>query len=220
MKNSFKKIEQNIENEIDNKSLSFKIFNDPKPKYIARVNFIDKILNKLILWIFPRKITPNQITIFRFITIPFILYFIFTDSYTIGFILFIISALSDLIDGALARTRDQITNWGIVFDPLADKLLIGSVGGILIFKFLNPIIALVIVSIEIILIISAYYRFQGEIVPAKISGKIKMLLQCVGVGLILLFLVIGHPFILILANYVFYLAIIFALLSIFIYRSI
>lgn len=220
MKKTLKNIEENIEEKIDNQSLLFKVFNDPKPNYLAKITIIDKILDKLILWIFPKKITPNQITIFRFISIPFILYFILTDSYKIGFILFIISALSDLIDGAIARTRDQITNWGIVFDPLADKLLIGSVGGILIFKFLNPLIAITIVSIEIILIISAYYRFQGEIVPAKISGKIKMFLQCIGVGLILLFLVIGHPMILVISTYVFYLAIIFALLSIFVYKSI
>src|SRR5574344_1374730 len=213
-----KNLEQNINTQIDNKSLLFKVFNDPKPSYLAKVTIIDKTLNKIILWIFPKKVTPNQITIFRFISIPFILYFILTDLYKIGFILFIISALSDLIDGALARTRNQITNWGIVFDPLADKILIGSVGGILIFKFLNPIIAIIIISIEIILIVSAYYRFQGEIVPAKIFGKIKMFLQCIGVGLILLFLVIGHPMILVISTYVFYLAIIFALLSIFVYK--
>src|SRR5574344_879888 len=100
MKESLKKIEQNIGKKIDNKSILFRIFDDPKPKYLAKVNFIDKILNKSIFWIFPNNITPNQITKFRFISIPFVITFILFGLYKIGFVLFIISALSDLIDGA------------------------------------------------------------------------------------------------------------------------
>jgi phosphatidylglycerophosphate synthase len=71
-----------------------------------------------------------------------------------------------------------------------------------------------------VLIISSYYRFKGEVVPAKTVGKIKMILQCVGVGFIFLALVSGVPFFFICATYTLYFAVIFAILSIAVYRSI
>jgi hypothetical protein len=60
MKKTLKNIEENIEEKIDNKSLLFKVFNDPKPNYLAKITIIDKILNKLILWLFPKKITKTN----------------------------------------------------------------------------------------------------------------------------------------------------------------
>lgn len=205
---------------INNELLLFKVFREPRPKYIAKVTAMDKVINVLFLWAFPKSVKPNQVTVFRFISIPFIIFFLIFSFYKIAFVLFVISALSDAIDGGLARTRNQITDWGIVFDPFADKLLIGSVGGILVFKFLSPILALLIVFLEVVLTASAYYRFKGEIVPAKTVGKIKMVLQCIGVGLIFLALVSGRPEILILAVYTLYAAVFFAFLSILVYRSI
>lgn len=220
MKDIFKKFLVKIKKDIDHEMSLFKVFSEPKPEYIANPSFMDKILDKIFFWAIPDFVKPNYVTIFRFITVPFIILFIFLGNYKVVFILFIISAFSDAIDGSLARTRNKISNWGIVFDPLADKLLIGSVGGILIFKFLNPIVAIIIVSLEIILVVSAYHRFKGKIVPAKSVGKIKMVLQSLGVSFLILYLVIGYPIILTIATYIFYLAIFFAILSILIYRSI
>jgi CDP-diacylglycerol--glycerol-3-phosphate 3-phosphatidyltransferase len=215
-----KKIEKKIEEGIDSKILLFKVFEEPRPKYIAKVTIIDKIIDKLFLWAFPQSVNPNQITVFRFISIPFIVVLLLLDHYKIAFILSIFSAFSDAIDGAIARTRNKITDWGIVFDPFADKLLIGSVGGILIYKFLSPAIALTIIFLELVLIVSAYYRFKGDIVPAKTVGKLKMILQCWGVAFIFIFLWVGNPFFLVLATYTLYSAIICAILSILVYKSI
>ncbi len=216
----FKKIGGKIGDKIDLKILALKVFDDPRPKYVAHVTIIDRILDVLLLWIFPESVRPNWITLFRFISIPFIIYLIFSGHNTFGLVLFVISAFSDAVDGAIARTRNKITDWGIVFDPLADKLLIVSVGGILIYKFLNPYLAGVIAFFEIVLIASAYYRFKGEIVPAKIVGKLKMILQSVGVGFIFLFLATGNPIDLVFANWILYLAVFFAFLSTIVYRSI
>ncbi len=211
---------QKIKEKIDLKRLLFKVFDDPRPKYIAKVTVIDRVLDVLLLWAFPESVKPNHITIFRFISIPFIVFFFFKGYNAIAFILFFISALSDAIDGAIARTRNKITDWGIVFDPFADKLLIGIVGGFLIFKYLSPLLALLIIFPELVLIISAYYRFKGEIIPSKIPAKIKMVLQSLGVGFIFLFLLFNANFFLVLAVYTLYLSILFAVLSLVIYRSI
>ena len=215
-----KSLERRLETRIDSKILLFRVFDNPKPKYIAKVTAIDRFIDKVFLWAFPQSVNPNHITVFRFITIPFIVYFLLVESYKIAFVLFVISAISDAIDGTIARTRNKISDWGIIFDPFADKLLIGSVGGIIIFKFLSPAIAFTIIFLEIILIASSYYRFKGRIIPAKTVGKIKMILQCVGVCFVFLFLLVGSSILLIIATYILYAAIIFGLLSLFVYRSI
>jgi len=209
-----------IDEKIDKSILAFRVFDEPRPKYVAKVTIIDKIFEKTVLKLFPKFVRPNHITVFRFISIPFVLFFLLHKDYDLGFALFALSALSDAVDGAMARTRNQITDWGIVFDPLADKLLIGSVGFIVISRLISLPLALAIVFIEILLIISAYFRFKGEIVPAKLVGKIKMILQSFGVGFLLIFLAVGHPWLIIFATYTLYLAIVFAILSLLVYRSI
>ncbi len=214
------KIKRKIKERIDLKRLLFRIFDEPKPRYMSKVTWIDRIIDVIFLWAIPDFVRPNYVTIFRFVSIPFIIYLILAGFYNVGIVLFVISAFSDAVDGALARTRHHITDWGIVFDPFADKLLIGIVGGIMIYRFIHPILAIIIIILELILIFSSYYRFKGKVVPAKTVGKIKMTLQCIGVSLIFLFLVVGSPIILTLAAYVLYIAVFFAILSISVYRSI
>ncbi len=220
MKKDFKHIGENIGEKIDLKMLSLHVFDNPKPRYVAKVTIIDRIIDILFLWAIPDFIRPNHVTLFRFISVPVIIYLILNSDYNLASALFVVSAFSDAVDGAIARTRNKITDWGIVFDPFADKLLIGSVGGILIYRFLSPVMAGIIIFIELVLIFSSYFRFKGEIVPAKTVGKLKMTLQSFGVGFIFLSLITGVGGFLIAAKYILYLAILFALLSISIYRSI
>jgi CDP-diacylglycerol--glycerol-3-phosphate 3-phosphatidyltransferase len=213
-------IGEKIGEKIDIRLLAFRVFDDPRPKYVAKVTSIDRFFEKTILWAFPMWVRPNYVTLFRFLSVPFIIWLLWIGDYDSAMVLFIVAALSDALDGAIARTRDEITDWGIVFDPFADKLLIGLVGGILIFKFLNPILAFTIITLEVFLIASSYFRFKGEVVPAKTVGKLKMILQCVGVGFIFLSLVTGFTVFLTIATYTLYLAVLFAVLSILVYRSI
>lgn len=220
MKKKLKKIEEKLENKIENKILLFRVFDEPRPKYVAKISVIDKVIDKVFLWAFPQSVNPNHITVFRFITIPFIIYFVLFDYYKIAFIIFTFSALSDAIDGAIARTRNKITDWGILFDPFADKLLIGTVGGILIFKFLSPLLAFTIIFFELLLLITSYYRYKGQIVPAKTMGKLKMIFQCIGVLFVFFFLLTGSIIFLTIAACILYLAIFFAVLSLLIYKSI
>lgn len=219
-KTRLKKIEEKVTSKIEDKILSLKVFDEPRPNYIAKITISDRILEKTFLKLLPNFVRPNFLTVFRFVTIPFIVFFLMDENYDIGLYLFVISVFTDALDGSLARTRNQITDWGIVFDPLADKLLIGSTAFIVISKFINPILAGVIIFIEILLVVFAYIRFKGEIVPAKVVGKIKMILQSVGVGLLLLSIVIHSPILVLAAIYILYAAIFFALLSLFVYRSI
>lgn len=219
-KAKLKKIEIKVTEKINDKVLSLRVFDEPRPNYVSKITIFDRILEKTFLKLFPVFVRPNFLTVFRFVSIPFVIFFLLHENYEIGLWLFAISAFTDALDGAIARTRHQITDWGIVFDPFADKLLIGSAVLIVISKFISPFLAGIIVAIEILLIIFAYARFKGEIVPAKTVGKIKMILQSVGVSLLLLAVVIHLPILITIATYTLYLAIFFALLSLFVYRSI
>jgi CDP-diacylglycerol--glycerol-3-phosphate 3-phosphatidyltransferase len=220
MPEKFKKIKNKVENKIRTKILSLSVFDKPRRNYVSKITVTDKILAATVLKLIPNFVRPNFLTVLRFVSIPFIIFILIDGDYLSGLWLFAISAITDALDGAMARTRNQITNWGIVFDPFADKLLVGSVSMIVISKFISPILAGTIVVLEILLIVFAYLRFKGEIVPAKVVGKIKMILQCVGVGLLLLAIIINLPILILIATYVLYLSIIFSLLSLFVYRSI
>ena len=80
------------------------------------------------------KHVPNILTIIRFLLIPFIIYFLAINQYIIGVILFIISGITDVVDGAIARKFNFITDFGKLMDPLADKLTQISVLATLMFK--------------------------------------------------------------------------------------
>lgn len=189
---------------------------------MPQLTFTDKILTKTILPLIPRFVTPNAVTWFRFITVPFVGWFLWEENYAIGLPLFLVSAFSDAVDGSLARTRNQITDWGRIFDPLADKFLIGVSAIILISKFLNPYLTATIIGLEFFITASAYYRRRtyGFPVEAELSGKVKMVLQSLGIASILVGAVSGAAAFFVIAQYLLYLAIVFAIISLVVYKSI
>jgi CDP-diacylglycerol---glycerol-3-phosphate 3-phosphatidyltransferase len=72
---------------------------------------------------------PNKLTISRFILTAMFLAVIFSDipyRETIALVLFSLASLTDYFDGKLARERNLITNFGMLMDPLADKILVCS----------------------------------------------------------------------------------------------
>lgn len=193
---------------------------EAKVTYLTRPTPIDRFFEKTFLKILPAWLTPNRITGFRLITIPVIGYLLLSDYFLAGTILFLFSAFSDALDGALARTKHRITSWGTFYDPVADKLLIGTVSVIIVSQYLSFYLALAIVLIELFLVSSAYFRYRGRVVPAKIMGKTKMVLQCFGVIFLLFYIVFGIGWFLVAAQYILYLAVVFALLSLFVFKSI
>lgn len=174
----------------------------------------DRLLAKTVLWFIPRRVTPNQVTMVRFFTTPVVLYLVLTGQYQIGLFAFLLVAFTDAIDGAMARTRDQITEWGKLYDPLADKLLIGSMVFGVVVRELDLLLGLSIVTVEAVIIGIAWYgRSQGRVVQANRWGKIKMALEVLGVTLLLFGLAFGIPHVLPFSQASFVLAIIFALVS-------
>lgn len=179
----------------------------------------DKILDVLILRFIPRSVHPNHVTVLRILLTPAVLFLIITERYGIGIPLFLFTAATDAIDGALARTRNQITPRGIMLDPLADKLLIGSVLVVLAFRHVNIYVAVAVVAAEIMIVISAlvyrYYRRRCGIPPANWWGKTKMMLQVLAVFMVLLGLLIEFPMLIKIASFIFGGAVVFAFMSLF-----
>jgi len=185
------------------------------PAKEAYITVSDKILAATFLKILPAKVTPNQLTIFRFFSVPFVAAFMYLEIYAIAIPLFIISALTDALDGALARTRNMITEWGKVNDPIADKLLIGLTGIIIIPKYINFFLAVFIIFIEMFVIGSAYYLKNKGVtqISANFWGKTKMICQSFGLGFLLLYAILSIPAFLVIAQYLLYASIFFALVS-------
>lgn len=75
------------------------------------------------------KNAANSLTIFRIILVPVFLLFLFQKdmaSIILALVIFIIAAITDLYDGYIARNRNEITDFGIIMDPIADKLIVLS----------------------------------------------------------------------------------------------
>jgi len=191
------------------------VHNFEKAEYIM---WTDKLLAATILKLFPKKVLPNHITVFRFIATPFVAILMFYENYSTGLIAFLLVAFTDAIDGAMARSRDQITDWGKVYDPLADKVLIGSMVFIIILRYVDFWTAMIIIGLEIIIIFSAWRKKRkGIIIQANMWGKIKMGLQVLGVVVLLLGIVFDWHLFIPLASSVLYLAIAFAIVSLLTY---
>ena len=181
----------------------------------AKILWTDKLLAQTILRVFPYSVRPNHVTAFRLLATPFVLWVLAAENYIWGIPIFLLVASTDAIDGAMARTRDQITDFGKLFDPLADKLLIGSVVILVIWRYLGAPLAIVMVTMEFLFLAGGIYEYKvhAKVVHANWWGKIKMILQVVGVAILLVGLLTNVTHLFSIATMTFYLAILFAVVS-------
>lgn len=128
---------------------------------------------------------PNKITTIRVLMIPIYLVFMLVEQIPYGRyiagVIFTIAAITDALDGYLARKNNLVTNFGKFMDPLADKLLVCS--ALICFVEFNLIpgwIAIVIISREFI--VSGFRTIasdNGVVLAAGWWGKIKTNVQIV-----------------------------------------
>ena len=69
---------------------------------------------------------PNVITLIRGFLVPLFIMAVFYRNFKLALFIFLVAAVSDALDGFLARRLNQVTNLGVILDPLADKELINS----------------------------------------------------------------------------------------------
>lgn len=171
-----------------------------------------------IIPLIPSFITPNRVTVARMICTPIVLWLLFVGNYEVGVPFFILVAFTDAIDGSLARLRNQITDWGTFYDPVADKLLIGSVVILVVAKHVNVVFAFIIILLEVLIIFGGFLRKKnGKITSANIFGKTKMCLQVLGVVFLLIAVSAGFDLFIPVSIGTLSLAIVFAVISLFTY---
>jgi len=178
-------------------------------------NSVDKIIDKLFLRYIPKTVRPNHVTLIRFMLIPFVYFLIMSESYYLALIVFVVAACTDFIDGAMARTRNQITDTGKVIDPIADKLLILSVLVFFAGSYLVVKIFIVFIIFELIAVmLGVVFSYTvGRPMGANVFGKLKMILQSFGVGFFILGLLIENTQLISFAEDVLYTALVFAILA-------
>lgn len=183
-----------------------------------RLFFHDKFMKATFLKLVPRRVVPNHLTFFRFVATPIVILLMLYHHYSVALVAFLLVAFTDTIDGSLARVRGQITEWGKMYDPLADKVLIGAMVFTIVLRYIDLWTAGLIVGIEAAIIVVAWKRKrEGGKVQANIWGKIKMFLQVTGVVILLLSVAFSWANILPLASGTLYLAIAFAVISLLTY---
>jgi CDP-diacylglycerol--glycerol-3-phosphate 3-phosphatidyltransferase len=134
---------------------------------------------------------PNLLSFFRILSIPFVVIFLhFSDplSSFLAALIFSIAAITDLLDGYIARQQRSETTIGKLIDPMADKLLILSALIMLISLGRVPAwIVVVIVAREVAVTgLRGIASAEGLIIPASRWGKAKTVFQCLAlIGLIL-----------------------------------
>lgn len=137
----------------------------------------------------PSFVTPNFITVARLLFVPVGAYTLFKNGGNdptwqyISWAVFFFLALSDIVDGNLARSRNAITEFGKFLDPVADKVMIGT--AMISLSILNRLpwwITIVILVREIGITIFRLAIIKRGVIAANKGGKVKSTFQNIGVG--------------------------------------
>lgn len=147
---------------------------------------------------------PNYLTIARIVVVPLIVVVLLTpvadrwfgiSGYAFAIGLFLAASLTDILDGHLARKRNQVSNLGKLLDPIADKLLVSAALIVLVEKHLAPAWAVVVILGREFIItgLRSVAATEGIVLQAQMSGKIKMWAQCVAIVALLVAGAHGNP---------------------------
>ena len=137
---------------------------------------------------------PNKLTVFRIILVPIMVLIPYLNiqgdflgipiSWIIIDIIFIIAAITDKLDGTIARKRNLVTNFGKFLDPIADKILVlGAMVMLVEMAKLPAWIPVIVLFREFV--VSGYRLIAveqgGKVIAASIWGKIKTATQMVAI---------------------------------------
>jgi CDP-diacylglycerol--glycerol-3-phosphate 3-phosphatidyltransferase len=132
---------------------------------------------------------PNALTSLRLVAVPILIWLMAADTESARFwatIVFILAAITDLMDGAIARKRGQVTSFGKLADPIADKALIGTaLIGLSLLGDLSWWITIVILARELGVTILRMWVIRHGVIAASRGGKAKTLAQVIAISMFL-----------------------------------
>ena len=125
---------------------------------------------------------PNVLTLMRIVAVPVVVVALLDETPngdTLAAIVFALAALTDGLDGYIARSRDSVTTFGKLMDPLADKLLItAALVSLVSLNRLQAWVAMVIIAREFAVTgLRSIAADRGVIISASWMGKVKTVLQ-------------------------------------------
>jgi len=134
---------------------------------------------------------PNSLTLARIFLIPLLVVVLLTKfdgKELVGAAIFGLAAFTDWLDGFLARRRKQVTTFGQLMDPLADKLLITAALVSLVQMELAPawMVAVILGREFGVTVLRSVAYSRGITIPASPLGKVKMMSQVVAILLLIL----------------------------------
>jgi CDP-diacylglycerol--glycerol-3-phosphate 3-phosphatidyltransferase len=136
---------------------------------------------------------PNALTIARILALPFCAWALFKNGgddstwQIIAWCMFFVVGMTDVLDGRIARKRNQISSFGILLDPIADKAFIATaLIGLSILEKMPWWVTVVILTREVGITILRFAVIKRGIIAASKGGKIKSLLQNFSVGFYML----------------------------------
>lgn len=141
---------------------------------------------------------PNIITIFRLFLIPILLFLIFSTApkhkvYALG--IFILAALTDWLDGYVARVTNQITDFGRVADPLVDRIFIATtLISLFLVRGIPPLWALAVIIGRDLTLIVGYKLLEARRkirIPVTDLGKLTTACLMIALSLLILNLNLG-----------------------------
>lgn len=135
----------------------------------------------------------NVLTGLRILLVPlFMVLLLIEDGHNDGlrwaaFAVFAVASATDRLDGDLARSRGLVTDLGKVFDPIADKALMGgALIGLSLIGVLWWWVTIVILVRELGITALRFAVIRHGVMPASQGGKLKTFLQAIGIGLLVM----------------------------------
>jgi CDP-diacylglycerol--glycerol-3-phosphate 3-phosphatidyltransferase len=147
---------------------------------------------------------PNYLTLLRILIVPLLVVVLLTEvaesyvgisGYAFAIAIFLLASFTDILDGHIARRRNQVSDFGKLLDPIADKLLISAALIVLVEKHLAPAWAVVVILGREFIItgLRSVAATEGIVIQARNLGKVKMWAQCVAVVALLVAGATGRP---------------------------
>lgn len=139
------------------------------------------------------RMVPNLLTLLRIFLVPFLIVAVVERRFEFALALFVVAAVTDAMDGLLARWLSQLTMLGQYLDPLADKLMLSSLFLALTWMgILEPRVAILVFARDIGMLLTAailYATTNLRDFHPSLLGKANSFSQIVAVGMVLLDLV-------------------------------
>ncbi|MEX0711450.1 MAG: CDP-diacylglycerol--glycerol-3-phosphate 3-phosphatidyltransferase [Pirellulales bacterium] len=135
---------------------------------------------------------PNQLTVSRLVLALVLVGLMAFELYLASLLVFLLAASTDWLDGYFARKYGMITTLGRILDPFVDKIIICGVFISLVADPQSGVqawMAVLIVGRELLITaLRSFLEQQGSDFSASLSGKLKMIFQCIAAGLSLFYL--------------------------------